>query len=268
MGTTKPRARTVTWTTGQSCSTETHSCRRPHKSRAHGSTLLLFSLILLLHGSQIGLSSWKLVARSLIAGLTRLGERRVVLLRNGQRIRRRLRGATAEDRQRHEARVSTIGPHHGHLLPNLGRRIEPLGDSLRIDPDQRGCHTGCACAIVTRPDRMRWCLLFGRHLHQAGVIIEHMPWPRISWIILPVLLLAESACGAPYDPPVLGDHTSEQYKADLEKCRTASRESVRLKNAATPEKWIISPFTGPPAVRAAIRTCMAGKGYTLEKTED
>jgi hypothetical protein len=90
---------------------------------------------------------------------------------------------------------------------------------------------------------------------------------RLFLIIL-TLLPGMSACGAPYDPPVRGDHTSEQYKADLEKCRTTSTESVRLKNAATLQSWIISPFTGPPAVRASIRTCMAGKGYTLEKTED
>jgi hypothetical protein len=88
-----------------------------------------------------------------------------------------------------------------------------------------------------------------------------------AFLIIPALLGA-SACGAPYDPPVQGDHTAERYKADLEKCRTISTESVRLQNAATPGSWVISPFTGPPAVRAAIRTCMAGKGYTLEKTED
>ena len=88
-----------------------------------------------------------------------------------------------------------------------------------------------------------------------------------AFLIIPALLGA-SASGAPYDPPVQGDHTAERYKADLEKCRTTSTESVRLKNAATPGSWVISPFTGPPAVRAAIRTCMAGKGYTLEKTED
>jgi hypothetical protein len=90
---------------------------------------------------------------------------------------------------------------------------------------------------------------------------------RVSLTISAVLLGA-NACGAPYDPPVKGDRTTAQYKADLEKCRTTSRESVRLKNADTPQSWIISPFTGPPAVRAAIRSCMAGKGYALEKTED
>jgi len=79
------------------------------------------------------------------------------------------------------------------------------------------------------------------------------------------LLVALGGC-ASYDPPVQGDHTSEKYKTDLEACRTTSRETVRLKNAATPQSWIISPITGPPEVRAAIRACMTGKGYVLEKT--
>ena len=81
-----------------------------------------------------------------------------------------------------------------------------------------------------------------------------------SWVIIN-LLLGLSGCA--YDPPVKGDHTSEQYKADLEKCRTSSTETVRLKNADTFGTWIISPFTGPPTVRAAIRKCMASKGYVL-----
>ena len=29
--------------------------------------------------------------------------------------------------------------------------------------------------------------------------------------------------------------------------------------------WMISPITGPPMVRAEIRTCMASKGYVLEE---
>ena len=82
-----------------------------------------------------------------------------------------------------------------------------------------------------------------------------------------VLPFGLSGCAA-YDPPVQGDHTSEKYKTDLETCRTTSQEAVRLKNAATPQSWIISPITGPPEVRAAIRACMAGKGYVLEKTDD
>jgi hypothetical protein len=80
------------------------------------------------------------------------------------------------------------------------------------------------------------------------------------------LLLGLSGCAA-YDPPVHGDHTSERYKADLEKCSTVSAETVRRKNAATPGTWIMSAITGPPEVRAAIRTCMESKGYALDKVD-
>ena len=86
-------------------------------------------------------------------------------------------------------------------------------------------------------------------------------------LIMSALLLGAGGCSA-YDPPVEGDHTSERYQADVAACRTASTETVRLKNAATPGKWIISPITGPPAVRAAIRTCMESKGYALQTTAD
>lgn len=86
-------------------------------------------------------------------------------------------------------------------------------------------------------------------------------------VVVLVLLAGLSGC-ASYDPPVQGDHASAKYKTDLEACRTTSREAVRRKNAATPQSWIISPITGPPEVRAAIRTCMRGKGYVLETIED
>jgi hypothetical protein len=94
-----------------------------------------------------------------------------------------------------------------------------------------------------------------------------MKSPRLG-LIMCMLLFGVSACGGSYDPPVRGDRTSEKYQTDLEKCRTDSTESVRLKNAGTIGRWIISPFTGPPAVRAAIRACMVGKGYALEATDD
>ncbi|HEY7580606.1 MAG TPA: hypothetical protein VH855_23700 [Acetobacteraceae bacterium] len=86
-------------------------------------------------------------------------------------------------------------------------------------------------------------------------------------LVVSLVLTALNGC-AGYDPPVQGDHTSEKYKTDLEACRTTSRETVRRKNAATPQSWIISPITGPPEVRAAIRACMTRKGYVLEKTAD
>jgi hypothetical protein len=86
-------------------------------------------------------------------------------------------------------------------------------------------------------------------------------------VVVSAFLAGLSGCAA-YEPPVQGDHTSEKYKTDLEACRTTSQEAVRRKNAATPQSWIISPITGPPEVRAAIRTCMSGKGYVLEKVQD
>jgi hypothetical protein len=85
---------------------------------------------------------------------------------------------------------------------------------------------------------------------------------RPAMIAAALLLGGLTACGS-YDPPIQADHTSEKYKSDLEACRTSSSHAVYLKNAAHPGSWIISPITGPPAVRAAIRTCMQGKGYVL-----
>jgi hypothetical protein len=103
------------------------------------------------------------------------------------------------------------------------------------------------------------------HSRQASTCID----TRLFRAALVVIALLPGVAGcADYDPPVQGDHTSEQYKTDLEKCRTTSTEAVRLKNAATPGRWIISPITGPPAVRAAIRTCMEGKKYVLENAPD
>jgi hypothetical protein len=86
--------------------------------------------------------------------------------------------------------------------------------------------------------------------------------PRAAFLI-PVLLFGISGC-SPYDPQVRGDHMSDHYKADLEACRTSSAHAVYLKNADNPWSWMISPITGPPKVRAAIRTCMQAKGYVLE----
>jgi hypothetical protein len=84
--------------------------------------------------------------------------------------------------------------------------------------------------------------------------------------VLLSLLLAVSGCTA-YDPPVHGDHASERYKTDLEACRKSSSHAVYLQNAGAPGTWILSPIIGPPKVRAAIRTCMTGKGYMLEAAD-
>jgi ABC-type glycerol-3-phosphate transport system substrate-binding protein len=87
-------------------------------------------------------------------------------------------------------------------------------------------------------------------------------------LIVPALLLGLSGCGSPYDPPLPVDHTSAKYQTDIAKCQTTSAETVRRQNADTPWTWMKSPFTGPPEVRAAIRTCMAHDGYTVEKAEN
>ena len=156
---------------------------------------------------------------------------------------------------------------------SLAAPVLPLGGVLFRDGDADFYRQICRCPAVPNGR----CRLHGGLSSAAprgegtacsGTVTrakQHMQ-PLRAFLIIPILLGA-SAC-APYDPPVQGDHTAEQYKADLEKCRTTSTESVRLKNAANERTWVISPFTGPPAVRAAIRTCMAGKGYTLEKTDD
>jgi hypothetical protein len=86
-------------------------------------------------------------------------------------------------------------------------------------------------------------------------------------LVIPVLLLGVSGCSS-YDPPIHGDHTLEKYQTDLKTCRTSSAETVRRHNAGAPGTWIMSPINGPPEVRAAIRTCMTGKGYVLEKAGD
>jgi hypothetical protein len=85
-------------------------------------------------------------------------------------------------------------------------------------------------------------------------------------LIMSIPLLGLSGCAPSYDPPVAVDHTSAKYKTDLDKCQTTSAETVRRENADTPWTWMTSPFTGPPRVRAAIRTCMEHDGYTVEKT--
>ena len=79
-------------------------------------------------------------------------------------------------------------------------------------------------------------------------------------LILSALLL--SGCGS-YDPPIQGDHNAAKYKSDLEACQTSAHHAVYLQNAGDPGTWIISPITGPPKVRAGIRSCMQKKGYVM-----
>jgi hypothetical protein len=84
-------------------------------------------------------------------------------------------------------------------------------------------------------------------------------------LLIPALLISLSGC-ASYDPPIRGDHMSDQYKADLAACRTSSSHTVYIKNADNPWSWMISPITGPRMRRTELRTCMVGKGYVLESS--
>jgi hypothetical protein len=83
--------------------------------------------------------------------------------------------------------------------------------------------------------------------------------------LLAAALAALAACSA-YDPPVAGDHGAEKYKADLEACRTSVGHDVYVRNAGDIGTWVLSPVTGPGQRRAGIRSCMAGKGYVVEKS--
>ncbi len=81
-------------------------------------------------------------------------------------------------------------------------------------------------------------------------------------VLVVLVLLPLTAC-ATYDPHMAGAHPASQYEADLEGCRTSSREAVRLDNARFVWRWIGSAYRGPGEVRVAIRQCMEDKGYAL-----
>ena len=75
-------------------------------------------------------------------------------------------------------------------------------------------------------------------------------------------LLPLAAC-ASYNPHMMGAHPAAQYDSDLASCRTVSREQVREENAKFVWRWIGSAYYGPGEVRAAVRSCMEGKGYAV-----
>ena len=101
----------------------------------------------------------------------------------------------------------------------------------------------------------------GRGSDPAGGRMPLARRMRPSWAAV-IGLACLSSCGS-YEPVVQGDHSGEKYKTDLATCQADLQKAVYLKNAATIGTWIISPFTGPPAVRAAIRACLKGKGYAV-----
>lgn len=76
-------------------------------------------------------------------------------------------------------------------------------------------------------------------------------------------LLALGACSG-YDPPVRADRAAPSYQADLAACRADAAAAVDRENAKTVLAWVSSPVRRPGQVRAGVRACLAGKGYTLD----
>ena len=85
---------------------------------------------------------------------------------------------------------------------------------------------------------------------------------RATLAVLALLLLA---AWVTYNANMAGTHPAARYDADLESCRTSSREAVRLDNAKYVWRWIDSAYWGPGEVPSAIRQCMEGKGYALAR---
>ena len=79
--------------------------------------------------------------------------------------------------------------------------------------------------------------------------------------LLALLLLSLAGCA--YDPPMIGDHSTTKYRADLHACRTSVDPRVELQDRSTFPQFLISPATTPFRERAGIRICMIQHGYTL-----
>ncbi|MBC7799367.1 MAG: hypothetical protein H7Z10_01990 [Gemmatimonadaceae bacterium] len=73
-------------------------------------------------------------------------------------------------------------------------------------------------------------------------------------------VLAVTGCYG-YEPPVTADRTAPQYQADLAACQDESVDAVNKRNAKTGLDWFSSPVRRLFQIRAAIRECVAAKGY-------
>jgi hypothetical protein len=69
-----------------------------------------------------------------------------------------------------------------------------------------------------------------------------------------------AGCGD-YDPPVLADHDSAAYQADLAACQQAGDTAADRRAKATFPMFVAYPVSLPWEQRVLISRCMAAKGY-------
>ena len=77
------------------------------------------------------------------------------------------------------------------------------------------------------------------------------------------LLLAGLLPGCGYDPPMVADHASAAYKADLDACNDTGGTAAAKRAGATFRRWVTYPFSYPPLKREEVRACLVKKGYAL-----
>lgn len=77
---------------------------------------------------------------------------------------------------------------------------------------------------------------------------------------LALLLLAGCAS---YDPPMAGDHTTQRYQADLQRCQKQTSASAARVANASPQSAIRAMFASDEPQREQVRTCLQSRGYHL-----
>jgi len=81
-------------------------------------------------------------------------------------------------------------------------------------------------------------------------------------IVVLLGLLAVTGCYS-YEPRVETDRAAPKYQADLAACQETSVDAVNKRNAKSGLDWFSSPMRRPFQIRAAIRSCIRGKGYAV-----
>jgi hypothetical protein len=80
---------------------------------------------------------------------------------------------------------------------------------------------------------------------------------------LPALVLLAATLGGcgDYDPPVVADHETAGYQADLAACQQAGDAAADRRAKATFPMFVAYPVSLPWEQRVLIGRCMAAKGY-------